>query len=34
MKTALILEKLGWKVSQPLYNGIESTYKWIDTQVI
>ena len=30
----LFLEKLGWKVNQPLYNGIESTYKWIDTQVI
>jgi GDP-D-mannose 3',5'-epimerase len=30
----LFLEKLGWKVSQPLYNGIESTYKWIDSQVI
>jgi GDP-D-mannose 3',5'-epimerase len=30
----LFLEKLGWKVNQPLYTGIESTYKWIDTQVI
>ena len=30
----LFLEKIGWKVSQPLYNGIDSTYKWIDTQVI
>ena len=30
----LFLEKIGWKVSQPLYNGIELTYKWIDTQVI
>ena len=30
----LFLKFLGWKVNQPLYNGIESTYKWIDTQVI
>jgi GDP-D-mannose 3',5'-epimerase len=30
----LFLEKMGWKVSQPLYTGIELTYKWIDTQVI
>jgi nucleoside-diphosphate-sugar epimerase len=30
----LFLEKIGWKVSQPLYTGINSTYKWIDTQVI
>jgi len=30
----LFLEKLGWKVNQPLYTGIELTYKWINTQVI
>jgi nucleoside-diphosphate-sugar epimerase len=30
----LFLEKIGWKVNQPLYTGIELTYKWIDTQVI
>jgi GDP-D-mannose 3',5'-epimerase len=26
---ALFLEKIGWKVSQPLYNGIDLTYNWI-----
>jgi len=31
---ALFLEKIGWKVSQPLYTGIELTYKWIDTQLV
>ena len=29
----LFLEKLGWKVNQPLYTGIELTYKWISKQI-
>ena len=29
----LFLEKLGWKVNQPLYNGIQETYNWIDKQL-
>jgi GDP-D-mannose 3',5'-epimerase len=29
----LFLKKLGWKVNQPLYNGIELTYEWIDGQL-
>jgi nucleoside-diphosphate-sugar epimerase len=29
----LFLKKLGWKVNQPLYNGIESTYNWINMQL-
>ena len=29
----LFLKKLGWKVNQPLYNGIESTYDWINIQL-
>ena len=29
----LIAEKLGWKPSQPLYQGLEKTYRWIEEQV-
>src|SRR5690606_5282212 len=29
----LIEEKLGWKPSQPLQNGLAITYKWISDQV-
>ncbi|MEM9544366.1 MAG: NAD-dependent epimerase/dehydratase family protein [Bacteroidota bacterium] len=29
----LIYEKLGWKPSRPLKEGIEKTYQWIQTQV-
>jgi len=29
----LIAEKLGWKPTQPLYNGLEKTYRWIEQQV-
>ena len=29
----LIQEKLGWKPSQPLKEGIAKTYKWISEQV-
>ena len=29
----LIFEKLGWKPSHSLYNGLEITYKWIDSMV-
>lgn len=29
----LIAEKLGWKPSQPLYGGLEQTYRWIEQQV-
>ena len=29
----LFLEKIGWKVNQPLYTGIESTYEWINKQI-
>jgi GDP-D-mannose 3',5'-epimerase len=28
----LIFQKLGWKPSQPLYDGIEKTYNWIKSQ--
>jgi len=30
----LYREKLKWEVSQPLFTGLEKTYKWINTQVI
>jgi len=29
----LIYKKLGWKPTQPLRNGVEITYKWIEEQV-
>lgn len=29
----LIAEKLGWKPCQPLYEGLEKTYRWIEEQV-
>ena len=29
----LYFEKIGWKVNQPLYNGIEKTYLWINNLV-
>jgi GDP-D-mannose 3',5'-epimerase len=29
----LYLEKIGWEVSQPLKNGIEKTYAWINKQL-
>lgn len=29
----LYQEKIGWKVSQPLYDGMKSTYNWIEEQV-
>ncbi len=29
----LISEKLGWKPSQPLYDGLAKTYQWIEKQV-
>jgi nucleoside-diphosphate-sugar epimerase len=29
----LIKEKLGWSPSQPLYEGLRKTYKWIEKQV-
>ena len=29
----LFKEKLGWEVSQPLIEGMKSTYSWIDKQV-
>jgi GDP-D-mannose 3', 5'-epimerase len=28
----LIAEKLGWKPSEPLYKGLEKTYRWIQQQ--
>ena len=31
---SLYLEKVGWKVSEPLIEGMEKTYKWINQQVI
>ena len=30
----LIAEKLNWRPSQPLRQGLEKTYQWIETQVI
>jgi len=30
----LIKEKLGWAPSQPLRAGLESTYRWIEAQVM
>ena len=30
----LIYEKLGWKPTQPLIDGLRKTYKWIEEQVI
>ena len=30
---ALIYEKLGWKPSQPLRQGLEITYRWVEEQV-
>ena len=30
---ALIYEKLGWKPSQPLRQGLEVTYRWVEEQV-
>lgn len=30
---SLIYDKLGWKPSQPLYDGLEKTYDWINKQV-
>ena len=29
----LIYEKLGWKPTQPLYEGLRKTYFWIEEQV-
>jgi GDP-D-mannose 3',5'-epimerase len=29
----LIFKKLGWKPSQPLYDGLKKTYEWINKQV-
>jgi hypothetical protein len=29
----LYREKIGWEVSQPLYEGMETTYNWILEQV-
>jgi nucleoside-diphosphate-sugar epimerase len=29
----LYLEKIGWRVSEPLQSGIKKTFQWIDTQV-
>jgi nucleoside-diphosphate-sugar epimerase len=29
----LYKEKLGWEVSEPLFKGLEKTYKWIDSQI-
>ena len=29
----LYSEKIGWKVSQPLYEGMKVTYDWINQQV-
>jgi nucleoside-diphosphate-sugar epimerase len=29
----LIKEKLGWEPTQPLYIGLEKTYKWIQSQM-
>jgi len=30
----LYFEKIGWKVSKSLREGMEKTYKWINEQVI
>jgi len=29
----LIAEKLGWKPSRPLHDGLEKTFRWINEQV-
>jgi hypothetical protein len=29
----LYKEKIGWSVSQPLIDGMQQTYKWIEQQV-
>ena len=29
----LYMEKIGWKVSEPLYDGMEKTYEWIQKKV-
>src|SRR5208282_5255314 len=29
----LIQQRLGWQPSQPLRNGLETTYRWIESQV-
>jgi nucleoside-diphosphate-sugar epimerase len=29
----LIRERLGWQPSRPLREGIESTYRWIESQI-
>jgi nucleoside-diphosphate-sugar epimerase len=29
----LIAEKLGWRPSRPLREGLEKTYQWIETQI-
>jgi hypothetical protein len=29
----MIYEKLGWKPSRPLMEGLEKTYSWIESQV-
>ena len=30
---ALYLEKIGWAVSEPLFEGMKKTYAWIEEQV-
>ena len=30
----LYKQNIGWSVSQPLYNGMEETYEWINSQVL
>lgn len=29
----LYFEKIGWKVEQPVHNGLEKTYQWINNLV-
>ena len=29
----LFKEKIGWSVSQPLYQGIKNTYEWVNQKV-
>jgi hypothetical protein len=29
----LFKEKIGWSVSEPLFNGMKKTYEWINNQI-
>ena len=33
-ENTLYMENIGWKVSEPLFDGIKNTFKWINNQVL